>query len=639
MNDIVDNLLKKKFSSRFEDWTDDFKLKHPNRNINLIFEPVNEVITNINDGAKSFVVYGEPQSGKTEMMIALCCRLFDEGIKTIFVLMHDIKTLQIQNFQNRFVQNENFRVTPILVEEFLKTNERTRKGKNWLIFGRKNSVQLSKLIHETRMLEKKVILDDEADYATPDSNIGKRRKEEPTAINRKMKELVGDGQYIGVTATPGRLDLNNTLFNDADKWVYCKPDNGYTGVNYFFPEDPSEIDNNYTLTIHPSDKDYPPYLQKAIYRFMARNAYLNVIEKKTGNYCMVIHTHYKKLQHAADKATVQKIIDVLQGNDTEKIRKLLNKIHNETKKIFPSEEHQEKILEFIWKKAQSSTQLFTLNSDNDINNNIICLDAPSTFTFVFGGNTLSRGVTFNNMISFYFARSVKNALQQNTYVQIARHFGYRSNVGKQFELTLPQDIWEKWYQCFSCHEMSLDFAKSGQPLWIKHEFTNPVDGSSIDKENVVLGSDGSISFGLFDVTDEIEEIFCSDKYDNLTKLKKFNKIAGDKSFPMSAIENIQSNIKSKDSNKKIDIIISKRKPGELRDIINQKAMTDDERSTIRRKKSLAPSTSEKNLLDAYCFIVPYKNSISGKGRIHMSKNKSVRYYKNIKKENALNNRA
>ena len=35
--------------------------------------------------------------------------------------MHDIKTLQIQNFQNRFVQNENFRVTPILVEEFLKT--------------------------------------------------------------------------------------------------------------------------------------------------------------------------------------------------------------------------------------------------------------------------------------------------------------------------------------------------------------------------------------------------------------------------------------------------------------------------------------------------------------------------------------
>ena len=150
MSIIVDNLLKKKFSSRYEDWKDDFNHKHPDRNINLILDPVDEIVSNMKSGAKSFVVYGEPQSGKTEMMIALCCRLFDENVKTIFVLMHDIKTLQIQNFQNRFVQNENFRVTPILVEEFLKTDERTRKTKNWLIFGRKNSVQLSKLIHETR---------------------------------------------------------------------------------------------------------------------------------------------------------------------------------------------------------------------------------------------------------------------------------------------------------------------------------------------------------------------------------------------------------------------------------------------------------------------------------------------------------
>ena len=635
MSIIVDNLLKKKFSSRYDDWKDDFNHKHPDRNINLILDPVDEIVSNMKSGAKSFVVYGEPQSGKTEMMIALCCRLFDENVKTIFVLMHDIKTLQIQNFQNRFVQNENFRVTPILVEEFLKTDERTRKTKNWLIFGRKNSVQLSKLIHETRMLSDKVILDDEADYATPDSNIGKKRKTDPTAINKKMKELIGDGQYIGVTATPGRLDLNNTLYNDADKWVYCSPDKGYTGVDYFFPEDPSEIDKNYTLTIHPSDKEYISYLQKAIYRFMARNAYLNVVEKKTGNYCMVIHTHYKKIQHEQDKATVQKIIDVLQGNNEDHTRKLLIKIHDETKKIFPNKEHQEKILEFIWKKAQSSTQLFTLNSDNDINNNIICLEAPSTFTFVFGGNTLSRGVTFNNMISFYFARSVKNALQQNTYVQIARHFGYRSNVGKQFELTLPEDIWEKWYQCFSCHEMSLDFAKSGKPIWIKHEFTNPVDGSSIDKQNVVLGSDGTISYGAFKVTKEIEELFCSKAYDNLTKLKKFNQIVGDECFPISAIKNIEDNIEPNQANKKIDIIVSKKNQGELRDLKNQKAMTEDERVLLRRKKSLAPSTSEKNLINAFCYIVPYKYSVTGMGRVHMTKNRSIKYYKNVKKDKLI----
>ena len=61
-------------------------------------------------------------------------------------------------------------------------------------------------------------------------------------------------------------------------------------------------------------------------------------------------------------------------------------------------------------------------------------------------------------------------LQQNTYVQIARHFGYRKDTGKQFELTIPENIWVKWSQCFSCHETSIDSAKAGDPVWIKHKF-------------------------------------------------------------------------------------------------------------------------------------------------------------------------
>ena len=174
MTDIIDKLLKDNESSRFQDWENDYKSKFPQRDISLVKNPINEIVSNLDSGTKSFVVYGEPQSGKTEMMIALCCKLFDKGFKTIFVLMHDIKTLQKQNFQDRFALNENFRVSPILVEEFLLTDPKTRANRNWLIFGRKNSAQLDKLIHETRMLSNKIVLDDEADYATPDSNIGKK---------------------------------------------------------------------------------------------------------------------------------------------------------------------------------------------------------------------------------------------------------------------------------------------------------------------------------------------------------------------------------------------------------------------------------------------------------------------------------
>ena len=45
-----------------------------------IEQTVNEVSKNIfEEGCRSLVIYGEPQSGKTEMMIALTARLLDQG--------------------------------------------------------------------------------------------------------------------------------------------------------------------------------------------------------------------------------------------------------------------------------------------------------------------------------------------------------------------------------------------------------------------------------------------------------------------------------------------------------------------------------------------------------------------------------
>ena len=48
---------------------------------------------------RSFVIYGEPESGKTEMMIALTARLIDEGFKIIIVLLNDNIQLLNQNLE------------------------------------------------------------------------------------------------------------------------------------------------------------------------------------------------------------------------------------------------------------------------------------------------------------------------------------------------------------------------------------------------------------------------------------------------------------------------------------------------------------------------------------------------------------
>ena len=134
---------------------------------------VESVIEKLENGATSFVVYGEPQSGKTEFMIALTCALLDAGKQTIFIVMNDNTTLEIQNFR-RFKDAPQINPTPMRHTEFLDLRDEDKKTKTQrVIFCRKNSKNLEKLITDTRFLEDRVIIDDEADYASPNSKIKK----------------------------------------------------------------------------------------------------------------------------------------------------------------------------------------------------------------------------------------------------------------------------------------------------------------------------------------------------------------------------------------------------------------------------------------------------------------------------------
>ena len=72
---------------------------------------------------------------------------------------------------------------------------------------------------------------------------------------------------------------------------------------------------------------------------------------------------------------------------------------------------------------------------------------------------MSRGVTFENLLSMFFLRGAK-IFQQGTYIQLARHFGYRKAFAKLFELVVPKENWEKWYKCFLNHDVMLEMLKN-----------------------------------------------------------------------------------------------------------------------------------------------------------------------------------
>lgn len=176
---------------------------------------VDGAVTNMTTATTSaLVIYGDPQSGKTEMMICLTAKLLDKGHKLIVHLMNDSVDLLTQNLK-RFKASG-------LAPAARNSSELTQfaegqKLHELVVFCKKNARDLEKLIGRLKGVGQVVVIDDEADYATPNGKINQGKK---STINGLVGQLIGqDGYYVGVTATPARLDLNNTFQNETEKWV------------------------------------------------------------------------------------------------------------------------------------------------------------------------------------------------------------------------------------------------------------------------------------------------------------------------------------------------------------------------------------------------------------------------------------
>jgi hypothetical protein len=194
-----------------------------------IEEAVDGTLAHLSDGKKtSLVIYGEPQSGKTEMMICLTATLLDKGHAIIVHLMNDSVDLLTQNLK-RF-KASGLAPAAKSLSEVLQSTPDSPGG--LVVFCKKNPKDLDKLISWLKGQGTVVVIDDEADYASPNAKVNEGTK---TKINELVSKLIGDGYYVGVTATPARLDLNNTFGNDTELWVNFPPHAEYTGQDVFFP--------------------------------------------------------------------------------------------------------------------------------------------------------------------------------------------------------------------------------------------------------------------------------------------------------------------------------------------------------------------------------------------------------------------
>jgi Z1 domain-containing protein/type III restriction/modification enzyme restriction subunit len=511
------------------------RIKAKNSYVQNIEKAVEGAVKNIQGKCSSFVIYGEPQSGKTEMMIALTARLLDEGHKIVIVLLNDSIQLLNQNLE-RF-RRSGIDPAPKNYSEILDPVVTIGEGE-WVIFSKKNSKDLTKLIQKIGNFDGKVIIDDEADYATPNAKINKGEK---TKINELIEELISkNGIYIGVTATPARLDLNNTFRNENEKWVDFPPHLLYKGQDAFFPTSLDKGVMEFYLKLLPDLEDAPKYLREALFSFLTNVAYLNLKINTAGeiNYSILIHTSGKRVDHSSDYTEVVKIFNILNKEDDEKFEKYYKRIWGIAKEKYPGEEDE--IAKYIYDNRNRNT-IVVMNSDTD--KNVVDYTSatnPSTlFTVAIGGNIVSRGVTFDNLLSMFFTRDVKHKIQQDTYIQRARMFGSRGHYLPFFELHIPEKLYIDWHKCFIFHRLSLESirAGNGSPVWLEDTRVSAVAPGSIDKMTVSFDS-GEMSFEIFDYDKNVEEIINSNA-NGLVKLKKLAQFLGEKKLPEFLLEYIK----------------------------------------------------------------------------------------------------
>lgn len=576
-----------------------------------IEKAVQETVTNLDSGkTSSLVIYGEPQSGKTEMMIGLTAKLLDGGHPIIVHLMNDSVDLLAQNLR-RFKQS-GLAPAPRSLSELLQTSE-NQTPQELVVFCKKNAHDLEKLNNRLQDKGPLVVVDDEADYATPNAKVNQGAR---TRINELVAKLVGEnGNYIGVTATPARLDLNNTLKNDAEKWVKFLPHSKYTGQNVFFPLD---MKISYRLKLLDQGGS-PDEAREALLRFIVTVAYLNCNQNAPEeNYTMLVHTSGKTEQHEQCRATIEQSVQSLTNSESKDFDLLVTRVHELAKEMYP-EADADRLTEYAVANASKAT-LVVLNSERDRKALGETATEPlSPFTIIIGGNIVSRGVTFPNLLSMFFTRNVKHKLQQDTYIQRARMFGSRGEYLKHFELTIPTQLYVDWHKCFVFHKLALDTIDNnlGSPVWVADGRVSVAADSSIDKATVVLDK-GEMSFGIFEYSAALEAIVTKNQ-SSVETLNKLRQAIGDAALPPFLIEYIKAT--SLDGPESLAIHPSSSIAG----------ITDADQASISRKKGfIGKSQLESARFPKAVHHIKIFYNDAGKAKVFYKFKGSLQFVQNLK---------
>lgn len=376
------------------------------------------------------LLLGQIQSGKTSHMFGIVAAAADLGIDLFVLLTTDNVSLQEQTFKRAIKLLDTFTVCG--VNDEIRFSESAMR-KPALIVLNKNTRVLQKWLGnlsssgfcEGRPL---FIIDDEADAASLNTKVNKREQSTINAHLESMKALASSSIYLQVTATPQSILLQTKDSGWKPGFIhYFRPGTDYLGGGFFYPEKGSfavRLTKENELDGIVDDRDsIPEGLQASLLSFLVAGAHLMITGGKVCNF--MIHPSVRIADHEAVANRIGRLLnDIIREIKDEDLTQQLKDTWNDLQKTKPELADFEEIYKFIRHAlSEEIVSIILMNSQGTPDRT-----CDSGLNIIIGGNSLSRGVTFDGLQTVYYCRRSKTP-QADTFWQHCRMFGYDRDPG------------------------------------------------------------------------------------------------------------------------------------------------------------------------------------------------------------------
>ncbi|BBZ20887.1 Z1 domain-containing protein [Mycolicibacterium gadium] len=428
------------------------------------------------------LVVGYVQSGKTSNFTAVISKAADAGYRLFIVLsgLHNNLRRQTQlRLEEQLVNLNEHRWLPLTSEtgDFGDPVKATpllaQKDLRLLAVVKKHSLRLNNLIgwlnraHEAHVLNKCPILviDDEADQASPNTRKAEQKR---AVINECIIKLLSFPKvaYVGYTATPfANFFIDPTFPEDLyPRHFICdlpmSPD--YFGPESLFGREPRTADEPEVATLDmirlvdhselaelvpPRKKGASTTFQPAVTAslrlalrwFLLAATARRIRAGEPKHTTMLIHTSDRVLAHNAMWQPVadelKSLKHSLQSVDKTVLTELREQWESESKKVDgaawghtpippnPVIDGMADTIALLGNLDDRDSEECGLVVDNSYSfRRLVYDDEKPLPLIVIGGNTLSRGLTLEGLVSSFF---VRRGATYDTLLQMGRWFGYR----------------------------------------------------------------------------------------------------------------------------------------------------------------------------------------------------------------------